>query len=69
MMQKLMFAAVAATFLVAFAGCDQESGAKKETTVKTEGGETKKTEEVKVEKSGDHKDAGAAKDTATSPAI
>jgi hypothetical protein len=66
-MKKLMLAAMAAMSLAAFAGCDQESGTKKETVTKTDtpGGEVKTTEktEVKTEKSGD------AKDTATSPAI
>ena len=37
-------------------GCDQKAGKKVETTVKTPEGETKMTEEVTVEKSGEHKD-------------
>ena len=62
-MQKLMLAAIAAMYLGAFVGCEQESGTKTETTTKSPGGETKTTQETKTEKSGD------AKDTATSPAI
>jgi hypothetical protein len=62
-MKKLALAVIAAMYVFAFVGCDQESGAKKETTIKTDNGEVKKTEEVKVEKKGD------AKDTATSPAM
>jgi hypothetical protein len=38
-----------------FVGCDQKAGKKVETTVTTPEGETKKTEEVTVEKSGEHK--------------
>jgi hypothetical protein len=46
---------------VGFVGCDQKAGKKVETTVTTPEGETKKTEEVTVEKSGDHKTEGELK--------
>ena len=42
---------------VGFAGCDKKTTeVKKETTVKTPGGETKETDVKTTEKSGDHKE-------------
>ena len=55
-MKMLTTLGLALIFGASMIGCDKQSGKKVETTVTTPEGETKVTEEVKVEKSGEAAD-------------
>ena len=56
-MKRALFVAVASGILsFGLIGCAEKSTATKETKVTTPGGSTKVTEQVKTEKTGDHKD-------------